>query len=347
MPVWKFAVSGDSRNCGDVVMPAIASGVLQNGASFYWHLGDFRAIYDFDEDLAPPAKLGLNAPHLTITDYLMKAWPDFIDRQIQPFGKLEVFLGIGNHETIYPKTHADFIKQFETWLDSPRLRAQRAHDKDAGGPRTYYHWVMNDASTKQSIDFISLDNASTSTFDPAQMAWIRKRLAEDRKSTSVKTIVVGMHEAFPGSKGMSHSMCDSSSGVAAGREVYELLWSLEQSGKKVYTLASHSHFVMDDVYNTPYWQKKVLPGWIVGTAGAVRYRLPPNVPTATIARTDVYGYLLATVMSDGSIQFEFKEVTPDDLRKANAGRTPDSLIGWCVSENKNMAVPRPTACGVE
>jgi 3',5'-cyclic AMP phosphodiesterase CpdA len=341
-PVWKFAVSGDSRNCGDVVMPAIASGVLRSGAAFYWHLGDFRAIYDFDEDMAPPAKLGLNTPHLTITDYLTKAWPDFIDRQIQPFGKLEVFLGIGNHETIYPKRHADFIKQFDGYLDSPRLRAQRAHDKDKGGVRTYYHWVMNN-----STDFISLDNASSSTFEPAQLAWIRTRLADDRKSQSIKTIVVGMHEAFPGSKGMSHSMCDSPAGIAAGREVYEVLWNLEQSGKKVYLLASHSHFVMDDVYNTPYWQNKVLPGWIVGTAGAVRYRLPPNVPTATIARTDVYGYLLATVMSDGSIQFEFKEVTPDDLRKANAGRTPDSLIGWCVSENKNPQVPTPTTCGVK
>ena len=29
---WKFAVSGDSRNCGDVVMPAIAAGVKQSGA---------------------------------------------------------------------------------------------------------------------------------------------------------------------------------------------------------------------------------------------------------------------------------------------------------------------------
>jgi len=31
MPVsaqtWRFAVSGDSRNCGDIVMPAIAAGV--------------------------------------------------------------------------------------------------------------------------------------------------------------------------------------------------------------------------------------------------------------------------------------------------------------------------------
>src|SRR5579862_3364204 len=49
--IWYFAVSGDSRNCGDVVMPAIAAGVIQSGASFYWHLGDFRAIYEFDEDM--------------------------------------------------------------------------------------------------------------------------------------------------------------------------------------------------------------------------------------------------------------------------------------------------------
>ena len=61
---WKFAISGDSRNCGDIVMPAIAQGVLQSGAEFYWHLGDFRAIYTFDEDMVPPAQLGLpSKPH--------------------------------------------------------------------------------------------------------------------------------------------------------------------------------------------------------------------------------------------------------------------------------------------
>jgi len=351
-PVWKFAVSGDSRNCGDIVMPAIASGVLKSGVEFYWHLGDFRAIYDFDEDMAPPAKLGLNAPHLTIADYLTKAWPDFIDRQLHPFGNLELFLGIGNHETIYPKTREDFVRQFEGYLNSPRLRKQRAGDKDTASVRPYYHWVMRTGVMRSvndngAIDFISLDNAGANTFDPAQMAWIRTRLAGDRKSRSITTVVVGMHEALPGSKGLSHSMCDAPSGIAMGREVYNLLWNLRQSGKKVYLLASHSHFVMDDVYNTPYWKDKVLPGWIVGTAGAVRYRLPPGVPTATIARTDVYGYLLATVMSDGSIQFEFKEIGLDDLRIANAGKTPDSLVGWCFSENKNPQVPTPTACGAQ
>src|SRR6266699_212981 len=91
VPVWKFAVSGDSRNCGDIVMPAIASAVLRSRAEFYWHLGDFRAIYDFDEDMVPPAKLQLNTPHGRIIDYLTKAWPDFIDRQLRPFGATELF----------------------------------------------------------------------------------------------------------------------------------------------------------------------------------------------------------------------------------------------------------------
>jgi hypothetical protein len=338
-PVWKFAVSGDSRNCGDIVMPAIASGVLKSGANFYWHLGDFRAIYDFDEDMVPPAKLQLNAPHVTIADYLTKAWPDFIDRQLRPFGSLELFLGIGNHETIYPKTREAWVTQFESYLNTPRLRSQRERDKEAAGVHPYYHWVVNNA-----IDFISLDNASGNTFDPVQLAWMRTRVADDQKSRSITTVVVGMHEALPGSKGLSHSMCDAPSGIKTGREVYNLLWDLQQSGKKVYLLASHSHFVMDDVYNTPYWQNKVLPGWIVGTAGAVRYRLPPNVPTATISRTDVYGYLLATVMSDGTIRFEFKEVSLEDIRAVNAGKTPDSLVGWCYAENKNPQIAAPSAC---
>jgi hypothetical protein len=96
----------------------------------------------------------------------------------------------------------------------------------------------------------------------------------------IVTMVAGMHEALPGSKGLSHSMCDSGAGIETGREVYNLLWDLQQSGKRVYVLASHSHFIMDDVFRTSYWGDRVLPGWIVGTAGAVRYRLPPGVSPA-------------------------------------------------------------------
>ncbi len=339
-PVWKFAVSGDSRNCGDVVMPAIAAGVAKSGANFYWHLGDFRAIYDFDEDMAPPASLHLNTPHVNIISYLTRAWPDFVEHQLRPFGSLEVLLGIGNHELIFPQTREMYRAQFEPYLNSSRLRDQRDRDKDTGGARSYFHWVMNG-----SIDFISLDNASNNAFDAAQLDWVRARLDDDRKSAAITTIVVGMHEALPGSKGMSHSMCDAPAGIESGREVYNRLWDLHQAGKKIYLLASHSHFVMDDVYRTPYWTGRVLPGWIVGTAGAVRYRLPPGQAGATIARTDVYGYLLATVLSDGSIQFDFKEITLDDLRLANAGKTPDALVQWCYAENKEQTIPAPSACG--
>ena len=129
-----------------------------------------------------------------------------------------------------------------------------------------------------------------------------------------------------------------------GREVYNMLWELRAAGKKVYVLASHSHFVMDNVYDTPYWKGRVLPGWIVGTAGAVRYRLPPGQTPSSIARTDVYGYLLATVSPDGSIRFDFHEITLDDLRLANAGKTPDSLVQWCYSENQDQTIPAPNAC---
>src|ERR1035437_88797 len=101
---------------------------------------------------------------------------------------------------------------------------------------------------------------------------------------------------------------------------------------------------MDDVYHTPYWKDHVLPGWIVGTAGAVRYRLPPGQTGSSIARTDVYGYLLATVLSDGSIQFDFHEISLDDLRLANAGKTPDSLVQWCYSDNKDKPTRSPNLC---
>jgi hypothetical protein len=321
-------------------MPAIAAGVQKEGASFYWHLGDFRAIYDFDEDISPPAELRLATPHLSILDYLTRAWTDFIEKQLNPFGNMELFLGIGNHEVIYPKTREDYLVQFGSYLDGPRIRAQRELDKDTGALRTYYHWVINN-----SIDFISLDNANN-TFDAAQLTWLRARLAEDAKNGSIKTLIVGMHEALPGSKGMSHSMCDSPEGIAHGRDVYNMLWNLQQAGKKVYLLASHSHFVMDDVYNTPYWGSKVLPGWIVGTAGAVRYRIPKGQKGATIARTDVYGYLTGIVMDDGSVKFDFHEVTRDDLKAANAGKSNNAVIDWCYDENHDTREPTPAACGL-
>src|SRR5271170_5268485 len=108
---WRFLASGDSRNCGDVVMPEIAETAKKNQAAFYWHLGDLRAIYTFDEDIQHQAEH--IAKPLTIAEYENIAWPDFVESQMNPFGSIPVFLGIGNHEIIPPyKTREDFLMQF-------------------------------------------------------------------------------------------------------------------------------------------------------------------------------------------------------------------------------------------
>ena len=332
---FQFAVSGDSRNCGDIVMPAIAANVLSTPARFYWHLGDFRAIYTFDEDLVPPPATGLKPAPLTISGYESMAWPDFIRRQLTPFGALPVYLAIGNHEAIPPMSRDLYIAQFADWINSDVIRTQRLNDLPTDHlVKTYYHWIQ------QGVDFITLDNATSDKFDDAQLTWLRGVLQRAVASPQVRTIVVGMHAALPGSTGASHSMNNWAQGDKSGRDVYQQLWNAQQaSGKKVYLLASHSHFLLEDVYNTPDWQGRVLPGWIVGTAGAVRYRLPNHLPSGIQARTDVYGFLLASVLTDGTLTFQFHEVKLDDLRQADHGTHPDAVIKWCAEHNQSLLPP--------
>jgi hypothetical protein len=330
---WKFAVSGDSRNCGDIVMPAIASGVRASGSEFYWHLGDFRAIYTFDEDMVPPAKLGLPITKpLNIIDYENGAWPDFIAKQLGPFGNLPVMLSPGNHEVIPPSTREKYLLQFADWLNTPAVRAQRLQDDPEDHKlHGYYHWVS------RNIDFIALDNAGTDQFDAAQLKWLHSVVERAEKSASIRTLVVGFHAALPGSIGSSHSMSEWAQGDKSGREVYEALWHAQSAAhKKVYLLASHSHFYMEDVYRTDTWKGKVLPGWIVGTAGAVRYRLPAGVTPGPKAMTDIYGYMVGTVAQDGSIAFTFQRIQLQDLLRTSQGKYADSLVRWCVDENKEL-----------
>jgi hypothetical protein len=326
---WKFAVSGDSRNCGDIVMPAIAAGVHKTGAVFYWHLGDFRAIYKIDEDMSPPIDLGLHNPPLETLTYLKEAWPDFIAHQIVPFGTLPVYLSIGNHETDPPKTRESWLAQFADWLETPQLRAQRLRDDPQDHQlHAYFHWI------ERNVDFIALDNATPEQFDPDQMKWLSGVLARDEASGQIQTIVVGMHEALPDSISRMHSMNESERGTQSGREVYESLWHAQQAAHKhVYVLASHEHFYMDNIFETPHWKDKVLPGWIVGTAGAQRYKLPSETTPAQHAQTNVYGYLIATVTPTGEVSFEFERLSLDNLRAISGKAYPDPLIRWCYENN--------------
>ncbi len=327
---WNFAISGDSRNCGDVVMPVIAAGAHQDQAAFYWHLGDFRAIYDFDQDYKQPAASATSRPR--IIDYENGAWDDFIQNQLVPFAATPVFLGIGNHELIPPRTRTDFLIQFADWLDTPELKQQRLKDNPRDhGLRTYFHWQ------RDGIDFINLDNASPDQFDRDQSAWFERVLATDRKDSSIATVVVGMHEALPDSIAKSHSMSESPQGEASGRRVYaDLLDARNSAHKNIYVLASHSHLFMDGVYNTDYWRSNggVLPGWIVGTAGAIRYALPPNAGDAKAAKTNVYGYLLATVNPNHTIDFRFHEIEEKDVPPEVVTRFTADFVHQCFIGNR-------------
>src|SRR5215469_12062673 len=212
---WRFAVSGDSRNCGDVVMPAIAKSVLDHKVEFYWHLGDFRLGYNIDEDMQ-----NSSTPPTNLSDYQRKAWDDFISQQIRPFGSLPVYLGIGNHELYFHGTtdaddelsHQEFIKKFSPWLGDSRA--------------AYHRWKM------KQVDFISLDNSKNAGFEADQLAWLEKVLKEDAADNSVRSVVVGMHRALPNSLACGHSMNgdpyssaeDNRKSTESGRTAYKHLW---------------------------------------------------------------------------------------------------------------------------
>jgi hypothetical protein len=327
-PEWNFAVAGDSRNCGDIVMPEIARGAIEDHALFYWHLGDFRATYTFDQDYLA------THPNPTIAEYLFYGgWQDFIERQLEPFAHVRVFLGIGNHELIPPRRREEFIAQFADWLDAPPIRAQRlADDPHDRMVRTWYHW------TTRGVDFINLDNGSTEQFEKPQMDWLMKLLDRDAANAGVRVIVVGMHEALPGSIAFAHSMDDAPAAKASGTAVYERLVRLRrESGKPVYILASHSHFYMANIFNTAANRARdaVLPGWIIGTAGAERYPLPKDTGGASAAETNVYGYATARVRLGEAdpIRIEFHRIEEKDVPPGIVETYGEPVVHGCFAGN--------------
>jgi hypothetical protein len=328
---WTFAVSGDSRNCGDFVMPAIAADVIAEKDDFYWHLGDFRAMSNPDQDLQAmlPAGQQLSKP-----DYQKIAWDDFLKHQMASFGSFPVFLGRGNHENIKPMTRDGYIAEFSSFLRRPEIEAQRKADATTGEPpQTWYHWV------EKGVDFITLDNASPEEFSDAQLHWLKSVLDRDSaKGSSIRTIVVGMHEALPHSTTSNHAMDDWEMGIRTGELVYKWLYDAQAAGKDVYAISSHSHFYSPNIYKTAYWLQRgstVVPGIIIGSAGAHRYLLPAGVDKAS--KTDVYGYLQATVHADGTIDFVLHELSERDLVDHKWPEAPLDAIHECFIHNSDSA----------
>ena len=268
---WTFAVSGDSRNCGDFVMPAIASHVKAENDAFYWHLGDFRWITLADQDMEALQPAGKSFSHW---EYQDRAWDDFLTHQMAAFGSLPVFLGRGNHENVSPMTREGYVAKFSRFLTRPEIEAQRKADGRTDGLQPYYHWTQN------GVDFITLDNASKDEFSDTQLHWLRSVLDHDLAPNSgIHAIVAGMHEALPHSTTSNHAMDAWDQGVHSGEQAYTWFHDAQTAGKHVYLIASHSHFYSPNIFNTPYWQQHggVVPGWIIGTAGAHRYALPKDV----------------------------------------------------------------------
>lgn len=366
---WRFVVSGDSRNCGDVVMPAIAAHSAKNYQPvFYWHLGDLRAIYMVDEDIAF-ADGRTDGTKMACKDYLKRAWPDFVAHQIYPFGKTQFYLGIGNHEVIEPKGYprgspesrqpevnsAKYTSYFADWLLPPALKAQRLKDHDCDetpaspcmiSARNYYHWVQG------GVDFIYLDNASN-VFGQKQLDWFKERVRKARHNDDIRSLVVGMHEALPDSISSAHAMCDKGKehqenypyeqSCREGKEAYKALLDFQNDfpTRHVYVLASHSHYFMDGIFKADKKPAERLHGWIVGTAGAVRYELPDNADLSNYSETNVYGYLVGTVDAKGNVRFDFQRVTDADVPADARLRYQPAFVSWCFAHNSEVPDPKP------
>jgi hypothetical protein len=101
-------------------------------------------------------------------------------------------------------------------------------------------------------------------------------------------------------------------------------------------LASHSHYYSPNIFDTPYWKEhssRVVPGTIIGSAGAHRYRLPRDADKAS--RTNVYGYLQGTVHADGAIDFVLHELSEADLVAAKWPIAPPDAIHECFIHNSD------------
>ncbi len=326
---WTFAVSGDSRNCGDYVMPAIAARVKGEGDQFYWHLGDFRRMSAEDEDMlaAEPA-----TGKRTLEEYRKVAWDDFLQHQMASFGDFPVFLGRGNHEVGgQPNSRELYRTKFASYLSRPEIVAQDEKDKSGAAPKSspWYHFV------RDGIDFITMDNAEKEEFSEAQLTWLRGVLDRDLAANSgVKTIVMGAHEAMPGSLNSNHAMDESSpAGIAAGEKAYRWFAEAQKKGMHVYLIASHSHYYSPGIYNSPKWKGEgmVVPGLIIGSAGARRYKLPDSAPAG--AKTHIYGYVQATVSPDRTVKFDLKEISEDEMTAHKWPELPQATLHECFVGN--------------
>lgn len=340
---WVFTAAGASADCGSAVMPAIAAASRAQHAAFHWHLGGFRHGSKVDKDALFLRVMQTPGGVPGILDYAGVAQGDVREHQIKLFAGERIYTTFGAPEEERPLTKYQFQITLREQFEYPELVAQRAADGDRlanghGLSPPYYHW------RERNVEFISIDTSSERWPEPAQQRWIERVVTRAIVDERIRTVVVATHEPLPHSRALEVD-CPPRAVVERREGLYQTFARVAAAGKRIYLLSASQHYFLNDLYATPYWQSAehgavVLPGVMVGTAGAERMLAPGSPPDA--APGD-YGYLRAEVAADGEIRFAFVPLTRAELENA-PGSDFEPGLGKACSEG-NIARPvRPVGC---
>jgi hypothetical protein len=67
-------------------------------------------------------------------------------------------------------------------------------------------------------------------------------------------------------------------------------------------------------------------------------------PASAQHKTDVYGYLLAPVPTDGTIRAEFKQINESDVTESTRGDYKDEFIRSCFAGDSSPYVSAGSTC---
>lgn len=349
---WSFTVAGASSDCGHLVMPAIAAAARADHARFHWHLGDMRRATKPDIDFMYEHRFQTPTTTPTPVDYADLALSDVVEHQVEPFADLPLYVTLGGRDDVRPLSRLQYRVALRALLDRPEILAQRQADGEpprgvTGLPPTYYHWRHG------NVDFISLDSTAQGGFESTQLTWLDAVLRRDLVDPAVRTVVVGSFAALPYSRAEAGSLCATKTSVRSGEHVYEALARLTKAGKRVYLLSANAHRYQEDIYDTDHWRNPeqggiVLPGFIVGTAGAQQEPQPDDSAGAQAAARG-YGYLRGEVAPDGEIRFSFRPLTAPELAAIESSDFESGLVMYCTEKNIAPAAdpsPATSACTV-
>jgi hypothetical protein len=191
----------------------------------------------------------------------------------------------------------------ESIRDQPAFAGAAAIERRNGsGAAHYYHWVMNG-----SIDFICLDT---------RWATVSMTLNSPPSWNSGEGFKVRLDQ--DGRRGHARG--------ASGKQKYELqhVRLSRRDSKRARSIRSPLASYSNQARRCMFWPAIHISSWMTYSghptgatmcSRAGSWALPSrslpiasSIPPSRVARTDVYGYLLASVFAEASVTFSFKEL---------------------------------------